>query len=99
MSHEPAFKTAICTDYERLLVACLNALEVWRSRREELCAANSIPKQAADELLRLQADYAKAFSRVERHEYDCELCQFVSKIGGRDLSAISDLALDKKRVN
>jgi hypothetical protein len=77
---------------------CQDALERWRRRREEISAAGLSGKQIADELLRLQADYAKAYSRLEKHEDDCELCRFVSKIGGRDYAGISSAALDKKRL-
>jgi hypothetical protein len=99
MNHELSFKTAICTDYERLLIACHNALELWRNRREEISASRSVTKEAANELLRLQADYAKAYSRVEKHADNCDLCCFVSKIGGRNNATISIPVLDRKHVN
>jgi hypothetical protein len=97
MSTEVPFKTAVCTDYEKLLVTCKNALDRWRKRREEVLAAGLSGDKVANELLRLQADYAKAYSRLERHEHECGLCQFVSKIGGRDYSSISTAALERKR--
>lgn len=99
MNQELSFKTAVCTDYERLLITCHNALELWRNRREEISASRSISKEAANELLRLQAGYAKAYSRVENHEDNCELCRFVSKIGGRNNASISNPALDRKHLN
>ena len=97
MNQEFSFKTAVCTEYERLLIVCQKALDNWRSRREEISASCMSGKETADELLRLQADYAKAHSRVEKHEEGCELCRFVSKIGGRNNAAISNFALDKRR--
>jgi hypothetical protein len=99
MNQELSFKTAVCSDYERLLITCHNAMELWRNRREELSASRPVPKEAADELLRLQAAYAKAYSRVEKHNDNCELCRFVSKIGGRNNAAISDPALERRRLN
>jgi len=54
-------------------------------------------KEAGDELMRLQADYAKAYSRLEKHKNDCELCHFVSKIGGRSDASLSTAVMDKKR--
>lgn len=96
MHSQHSFKTAICTDYEKLLFACQKALENWRTHREEVIAQGFASKQTADELVRLQADYARAYSRLESHEHHCELCRFVSKIGGRNHSAISTAALEKK---
>lgn len=98
MGTELSFKTAVCTEHEKLLIVCQKALEIWRTRREEVSASGLSGKPIADELLRLQADYAKAYSRLEKHEDNCELCRFVSKIGGRDYSGISNAALDKRRL-
>jgi hypothetical protein len=49
-----------------------------------------------DELMRLQVDYAKAYSRLEKHIEDCELCHFVSKISGRNKASLSTAVMDKK---
>jgi muconolactone delta-isomerase len=96
MKSELSFKTAICTDYENLLFSCQKALESWRARREEAASQGFASKKTSDELLRLQADYASAYSRLESHEERCSLCRFVSKIGGRNYSSISVAALEKK---
>jgi hypothetical protein len=98
MKLERSFKTAICTDYENLLFACQRALESWRARREAATTNGFASKKTADDLLRLQADYARAYSRLESHEEKCELCRFVSKIGGRNYAAISTAAFEKKSV-
>lgn len=92
-----SFKTAVCTEYEELLTACHNALENWRNRRNEIARLHLQGKKVGDELLRLQADYAKAHVRLELHEESCQTCRFVSKIGGRDFTAITGSLLDKKR--
>lgn len=97
MVQELSIKTAVCDEYERLQRTCQKALETWRNRREEISASGLSGKEIASELLRLQADYAKAYSRLDKHEASCELCRFVSKIGGRNNNAISNPALDKKR--
>ncbi len=96
MDSPHSFKTAICTEYENLLFACQRALESWRTRRDEVVTQGFASKQTADELVRLQANYARAYSRLESHEDRCELCRFVSKIGGRNYSAVSTAALEKK---
>jgi hypothetical protein len=93
-----SFRTAICTDYENLLFACHKALVSWQTAREELATNGLSGKKKSDELLRLQADYARAYARLESHEDKCELCRFVSKIGGRNYAAISTAALAKKTV-
>ena len=97
MNSELSFKTAVCTEYERLLTACQSALETWRNRRDEFARLQVQGKRAGDELLRLQADYARAHVRLEAHEQNCETCRFVSKIAGRDFTAITDAVLDKRR--
>jgi hypothetical protein len=93
-----SFRTAICTDYEKLLFACHKALGSWQAAREEVATNGFSGKKKSDELLRLQADYARAYARLESHEDKCELCRFVSKIGGRNYAAISTAALAKKTV-
>jgi molecular chaperone GrpE (heat shock protein) len=91
MSAQLSFKTAVCTEYEHLLIACQKALETWREQREEIAKLGSKKKEATDELLRLQADYAKAYSRLKKHQDDCALCRFVSKIGSRSFASMSML--------
>jgi hypothetical protein len=99
MTSDLSFKTAICDQYEKLLVTCQKALESWKAKREEIATFGMRGKADANELLRLQADYAKAYSRLERHEDNCELCRFVSKIGGRNYASVSTAMLDKRRAN
>lgn len=84
MKSELSFKTAVCSEYERLLKKCQGAFQNWNERRQEICEAHLSGKEVGNELLRLQADYAKAYSLIRRHIHDCELCQFVSKMGGRE---------------
>jgi hypothetical protein len=96
MESELFYKTAFCTEYERLLCVCVQSLDTWKNRREEI--ANSVLRrwEAGDELLRLQADYAKAYSRLEKHIDNCALCHFVSKISGRNYASLSTAVIDKK---
>jgi hypothetical protein len=96
MQAKHSFKTAICTDYENLLFACRKALEEWRTRREEVATQGFVDKHISDELLRLQANYARAYARLESHDTHCELCRFVSKIGARTYSDAATLPLEKK---
>jgi hypothetical protein len=41
---------------------------------------NKLNKEVGGELLRLQANYAKAYARLEQHNRDCDLCQFVTRM-------------------
>jgi hypothetical protein len=86
----------ICTEYETLLIFSQKALESWRNRREEFTRLGMRDKKTADELLRLQADYAKAYSRLMLHEGDCEICGFVSNIRTRNCASTADAASDNK---
>ena len=90
------YKTAFCSTYERLLCTCAQTLDVWRDLREEIANSGSRSQEAGDELIRLQADYAKAYSRLEKHRDNCELCHFVSKISGRTEASLSVAVMDKK---
>ena len=90
------YKTAFCSTYERLLYACAQSLDAWRDLREEIACSSLTSKEAGDELMRLQADYAKAYSRREKHRDNCELCRFVSKISGRNEASLSVAFIDEK---
>jgi hypothetical protein len=93
MNAEFSFKTAVCTEYETLLIFSQKALENWRNRREEFTRLGLRDKKVADELLRLQADYAKAYSRLMLHEDDCEICGFFSKIRSRNYASTAGCCL------
>ena len=96
MEGELFYKTAFCSNYERLLCVCVQSLNAWRNLREEIANSSLTSKEAGDELIRLQADYAKAYSRLEKHKDNCELCHFVSKISGHNYASISTAVMDKK---
>jgi len=96
MEGELFYKTAFCSNYERLLCVCVQSLNTWRNLREEIANSGLKSKEVGDELMRLQADYAKAYSRLEKHKDNCELCHFVSKISGRNNASVSTAVMDKK---
>jgi hypothetical protein len=99
MNEGLSFKTAVCTEYERLLHECQRALEAWRNRRDQVAKARLTGKQIGDELQMLQANYAKAYANLNKHDRHCELCQFVSRIGGRQYAAASNSGSEKNRAN
>jgi hypothetical protein len=96
MQSQHSFKTAFCTEYEKLLFACQKALEDWRTRREEVEAIGFVSKRTADDLVKLQTNYARAYTKLESHEDFCELCQFVTRIGEQNVAPISTSALESK---
>jgi hypothetical protein len=65
----------VCSVYQRLLEESAAAREAWSKRREEICWAQVVSKQAIDELLRLQAKYARAYTLLQNHAYHCERCR------------------------
>jgi hypothetical protein len=91
MSRQLSVETAICTEHQRLTEECQRALETWDEHRAEFCQTRPIPKEAGDELLRLQAKYARAQSVLQRHTHNCLLCQMVAGAGKRYSEKSSDV--------
>jgi len=77
-------RTTVCREYQRLLEDCQSALEIWDKHRAEVCESRRTGKEAGDELLRLQAKYARAYAVLQRHSEDCLLCQLVTRMEGSD---------------
>jgi len=90
MSTQLCVNTSICSEYQRLLEESQNALEIWNEHRAEFCQFRFVGREAGDELLRLQAKYAPAYTVLQNHERNCSLCQLGSRIEGRDSQNSSD---------
>jgi hypothetical protein len=86
--------TTVCGEYQRLLEESQRALEIWNEVRAEVCQSRLNGKAAGDELLRLQAKYARAYAVEQRHVHNCFLCQLVSRTKGRDSGNSSDALAD-----
>jgi len=71
-----ALETAVCAQYEILLKECEAALEAWDERREQIAESHLSGKEVGDDLLRQQADYAKAYTALRKHMSKCWICQF-----------------------
>ena len=84
MSETLEFRTAACSDYERLLEECKTALMAWKTRREEIFQFGPRGRAAGDVLQRLQAEYARAYNRLERHAKNCAACRFKEEYGKKD---------------
>jgi hypothetical protein len=80
MSKEPVGLTMVCSEYQRLIEESKQASKVWDERREEICRSRLVGKETGDELLRLQARYARAYSLLQKHVNACLRCRPVSKI-------------------
>ena len=94
MSREQFVKTGICNKYQTLLEECESALAIWNERRAKISQSRLVGKEAGDELLRLQAKYARAYTVLQNHARNCSLCQLVARIEGRDSENSSDAVSD-----
>lgn len=84
MSKQLSVNTTVCSEYQRLLEESQHALEIWNEHRAEVLHSRLIEKEAGDELLRLQANYARAYTVLRNHANNCLQCQLVSRIEGCD---------------
>ena len=84
MSTQFSVETAVCTEHERLFEECQRALDIWNEHRAEFCRSRPTGREAGDELLRLQVNYARAYTILQRHSHSCRLCQLASRIAGFD---------------
>jgi hypothetical protein len=83
MSHTQYVKTGICEKYQTLLEECERALAIWNQHRAEVVQSRLVGKEAGDELLRLQAKYARAYTMLRNHSHQCSFCQLVASLEGR----------------
>lgn len=94
MNNQLSVETAVCAEHERLRVECQKALEIWNEHRAEFCQFRFMGREAGDELLRLQAKYARAYTVLQNHERNCSLCQLALRMEGRDSENNSDTQSD-----
>jgi hypothetical protein len=95
MDSQYPFRTAICTDYEKLLFACQKALETFH-HQQRLASLSCTDSDSSGELIRLEAAYARAYARLESHDENCQLCRFVSALAQRNFSSSSVSGVEKK---
>jgi hypothetical protein len=70
-----------CSKYEELLQVCQTALDAWANRREEAHQLGLSGKELGDELVRLQAHFAKSYAILRNHTHECPCCLFVATGG------------------
>jgi hypothetical protein len=78
------FKTSFCHEYEELLVKCQIALERWTQRREEAWEMGLRGRALGSELVRLQADFAKSYSVLQKHVHECPMCELVGRLASEN---------------
>jgi hypothetical protein len=83
MSHPQYVKTGICEKYQTLLEESERALAIWTELRAEVAQSRLVGKEAGDELLRLQAKYARAYTLLQNHAHHCSFCQLVKSLEER----------------
>src|SRR6266849_9672862 len=71
--------------YQTLLEECESALAIWNRYGAEISESRLASKEAGDELLRLQAKYAWAYTVLQNHAHNCSFCRWVANLEGRDL--------------
>ncbi|HUL34795.1 MAG TPA: hypothetical protein VL128_12990 [Candidatus Eisenbacteria bacterium] len=96
MREKSEIGTAACSDYEDLLRICKSALLAWSVRREEIVRFGQRARSATDALQKLQADYARAYSRLERHVKSCTVCRFTNQVGGASKSGAISISTRKE---
>jgi hypothetical protein len=64
-----------CDTHQGLMEDCNAARSEWNVRRAEISNFGLRGKKIDNELLRLQARFAKSYAMVRNHLRDCECCQ------------------------
>src|SRR5580704_2193744 len=75
-----AFKTAVCTEYECLLLLSKAAFDDFRIKHEKLSAVERSIPRGETELRRLREEYERAYARLVKHFDSCEICQSMSDL-------------------
>jgi hypothetical protein len=96
MNKQLYVKTAVCSEYQRLLEESQRVLKIWNEQRAKNCQSRLIKKEEGDELLRLEAQFARAYAVLQRHSHGCLICQLVSRIEGSNSENNSDAISDSE---
>ena len=79
---------ATCETHQGLLDECNAARNEWNRRRNEISRLGLRGKKIDNELMRLQAKFAKSYAMVRNHLRGCECCQ--SARGTHDVARYQD---------
>jgi hypothetical protein len=80
MREQSLARRILCKEYQALLEEADRARKRWDQRRSEICRVHLVGKETGDELLRLQANYARAYTLLRTHMHTCFRCRIVSRI-------------------
>jgi len=69
------FEISTCETHQGLIEECNAARSEWNARRAEISKLGLLGKKIDNELLRLQARFAKSYAMVRNHLCHCECCQ------------------------
>ena len=81
MNREEAIDSAVCETYEKLLEECEAARRNWNEQRAAIFELGLRGKEMDDELLCLQARFAKANALACSHLRDCQQCESARRAG------------------
>ena len=82
MSHQQYVKSGICEDYQTLLEECGKALMTWDEYRASVTQSGPAGREEGNEIFRLQAKYARAYTALQKHLQDCVLCRLIARFEG-----------------
>ena len=97
MGNQQYVKTGICERYQTLLEECERALAIWNELRTKVVQSRLVGKEAGDELLRLQAKYARAYTVLQNHAHHCSFCQLVKSLEESGAENSSDTVFEDAR--
>jgi hypothetical protein len=83
MEREPAFRTAVCSEYEALLHKSKAALDDLRRRQERFRQQNESDWEREQAIRRLREYYERLYARLVHHYERCEVCQIAEKARGK----------------
>jgi hypothetical protein len=75
MSFYSDVRPAACCEYESLLENSRLALEAWKNGRTEIRSSGRKGRAIDDRLRILQANFARAYARLQAHARYCDVCQ------------------------
>ena len=92
-----SFKTAVCAEYECLLLLSKAAFDDFRVKHTQLTPLERSCGEGASTLRGLREDYEAAYSRLVHHFDSCETCQSVSEFSTRPQTRDSSVIPFKRR--
>jgi hypothetical protein len=75
MTFDSDVRPAACSEYESLLDDSRLALEAWKEGRTEIRQSGRKGRAIDDQLRILQANFARAYARLQAHARYCDICQ------------------------